>query len=313
MNLDKERRQRDEFRNILLVLAANQEMLQDGKTCNELYRRLEALYYSAQPEERFRHFYSDIFIVLTQIQQGQLEGSIDALGQNLEYLRSHYEPHMDAEGHCIDVSDSLQKLYDHVSLDIARIRYSEEGDRAASGEKTVSELKTQITETQGQLDKIKEDVHQEVASQKEELSKQQREYISILGIFAAVVLAFTGGIAFSTSVFENIDTISPYRIVAVSLIIGLVLVNILFGLFFYIDRLVNGAASKSVKPLWISNGVLLGLLLVVFIAWAAGLVEYRDKRMAGAEAAVTEAAVTEVTVTESAAEEAVEAAAAVAE
>ena len=44
------------------------------------------------------------------------------------------------------------------------------------------------------------------------MGKQQREYISILGIFAAVVLAFTGGIAFSTSVLKNINTVSVYRI-----------------------------------------------------------------------------------------------------
>ena len=73
-----------------------------------------------------------------------------------------------------------------------------------------------------------------------ELGKQQREYISILGIFAAVVLAFIGGIAFSTSVLNNINTASVYRILVVSLIIGLVLINILFGLFYYVDRLVNG-------------------------------------------------------------------------
>ena len=36
----------------------------------------------------------------------------------------------------------------------------------------------------------------------------QKEYIAILGIFAAVVLAFTGGIAFTTSVLQNIHMVS---------------------------------------------------------------------------------------------------------
>ncbi|WQW10687.1 hypothetical protein KVK65_07000 [Helicobacter pylori] len=39
----------------------------------------------------------------------------------------------------------------------------------------------------------------------EELNKQQTQYITILGIFASIVLTFVGGLAFSTSVLSNID------------------------------------------------------------------------------------------------------------
>ena len=48
------------------------------------------------------------------------------------------------------------------------------------------------------------------------MESSQREYIAILGIFAAVVLAFTGGIAFSTSVLNNVAKASIYRTVTVS-------------------------------------------------------------------------------------------------
>ena len=250
MDLTKEQAQREEFCKILFELAKNQEMLQDKSTRHAMYKRLEALYYSPNKEDRYRHFYSDIFTVLTQIQQApnQNQGDINILGQNLSLIRAGYNPqNRDEHGNIIDISDSIQKLYDHVSLDIARILYSDAGDRKTAGETTIVDVQSQLNQIQVEIDKAKLAQN----NVETELGKQQREYISILGIFAAVVLAFTGGIAFSTSVLNNINTASVYRILVVSLIIGLVLINILFGLFYYVDRLVNGLQEnrKKLKPL----------------------------------------------------------------
>ena len=102
----------------------------------------------------------------------------------------------------------------------------------------------------------------------ERLGNAQREYIAILGIFAAVVLAFTGGIAFSTSVLQNLHISSIYRIVLAVVIIGLVLVNLLYGLFYYIGQLVNKNAENNLKPLWIVNLVFLLILIAIIIVLA---------------------------------------------
>ncbi|MFR8987199.1 hypothetical protein G4378_12800 [Dorea longicatena] len=218
--------------------------------------------------------------MLTQIQQApnQDQGDINILGQNLSLIRAGYNPqNRDDQGNIIDISDSIQKLYDHVSLDIARILYSDAGDRKTAGETAIVDVQSQLNQIRTEIDKAK------IAQNnvETELGKQQREYISILGIFAAVVLAFTGGIAFSTSVLKNINTVSVYRITAVSLIIGLVLINVLFGLFYYVDRLVNGLQEngKKLKPLLFSNVILFLLLSVVVIAWYYGWVEQRDTKI----------------------------------
>ena len=94
MDLTKEQAQREEFCKILFELAKNQEMLQDKSTRHAMYKRLEALYYSPNKEDRYRHFYSDIFTVLTQIQQApnQNQGDINILGQNLSLIRAGYNP-----------------------------------------------------------------------------------------------------------------------------------------------------------------------------------------------------------------------------
>lgn len=109
------------------------------------------------------------------------------------------------------------------------------------------------------------------------MDNSQKEYIAILGIFAAVVLAFTGGIAFSTSVFNNIAQASFYRTIAMALIIGLVLMNVLFGLFYYINSLVD--KNKRITPLLFSNLIIIILLMVTFIAWNNGWVEKRDNKI----------------------------------
>ena len=163
-------------------------------------------------------------------------------------------------------------MYDHVSLDIARILYSEEGDRRTSGENVIIDVQTQIQT-------IKSEVQATADAQNslsEELGRQQREYIAILSIFAAIVLAFISGIVFSTSVLQNINAISAYRLVAVVLLIGLVLSNTLFGLFYYMYHLVHTEKTISIKPIIIANIVLFLMLIATVIAWKSGFIEARN-------------------------------------
>lgn len=65
MDLASEERQRSEFRNILFELSESQEILKEKSDRSRIYRRLEALYHPSVGEQSFRHFYSDIFSVLT--------------------------------------------------------------------------------------------------------------------------------------------------------------------------------------------------------------------------------------------------------
>ncbi|GFI10189.1 hypothetical protein IMSAGC007_02656 [Lachnospiraceae bacterium] len=232
MDLNKEAQQRKEFCDILFELAKSQEILQDAYYRVSMYKRLEALYDAPLPDKRFRHFYSDIFSVLTQIQQNPLLGDTNILGQNLSVIRSGYQPRNRADDgeRIIDVSDALKKLYDHVNLDIARISYSDAGDRKISGEEAVSELQTQVKVLQRDVkkaQKVKEDFEKtesKIAEVENKLESSQK-----------------------------------------------------FGLFYYIDRLVN--KSPSIKPLIISNVVLVALLSVTMAAWSMGWVESRDKRI----------------------------------
>jgi len=276
MNLAKERQQRKEFCDILFELAKSQELLQDATYRFNMYKRLESLYDAEPNTKRFRHFYTDIFSVLTQVQQNPELGDINILGQNLDIIRNGYNPQNKAlDGQrTIDVSDAINKLYDHVNLDIARIAYSDGADRRISGESSLEALQVKIQTINADFEATEE----KLSDVESKLDNSQKEYISILGIFAAVVLAFTGGIAFSTSVLNNIAQASIYRMIGISLVIGLVLVNVLFGLFYYINSLVN-KEKKDIFPLVISNIIFVVLLALTVIAWSFGFVENRNGRI----------------------------------
>lgn len=278
MDTTREDIQRQEFRNILLELAKSQMELSDKTYRAKIYKRLEALYYVPDQKDGFRHYYSDIFTVLTQIQQGNFSGSIEVLGQNLSEVRKGYQAlNRDEEGTLIDISDSIRKLYDHVSLDIARINFSNAEDRHWAGAEEITDLKTQVNAIQSDLIQKQYGLLEDVKNVKHDLHNSQKEYIAILGIFAAVVLAFTGGIVYSTSVFNNIAQVSIYRTILIALVIGLVLVNILFGLFYYINKLVN--KENPLRPLIISNAIFILLIIATVVFWIGGVVESRNSRI----------------------------------
>ena len=276
-----EAKKRNEFYRILIDLSLNEQILESSEKKESMYRRLEDLYYSEDKKDKYRHFYSDIFLAMTSVEQAKNEklGSIDILGENLKVIRENYEPHnYDSTGNLIDISANIQKLYDHVSLEIARIRFADANYRNTIGSSTINNINSQ-------LNNLKNDIEIANNNQKdilEKSKKQQQEYIAILGIFASIVLTFTAGIAYSTSVLENINSISPYRIILISLIIGLVLINALFGLFYYIDRLVNGndnVNNSKVKPMVITNLILLILIAFTLFAWNYRFIERRNNQI----------------------------------
>lgn len=98
-----------------------------------------------------------------------------------------------------------------------------------------------------------------------EIKGVEKEYISILGIFAAIVLAFVGGITFSTSVLQNISVISIFRLLLVIDFLAFILINIIYILVKFIFT-INDKDAKlfNVQAL---NIACLGIAVVVIVAW----------------------------------------------
>lgn len=263
MQQDIENTKRDLFRNILMNLAQKPELISNPTNRLKIYEQLEDLYYDSIAQNCFRHFYSDIFSILTIINNPSYNIAINDFGENISVLRKEYQPtRYDCNNNLIDITQNLKKLDDHISLEVARINYVDKFDRLDRIEKQEEKIIEQSNNV-----KILED----------NINSIQKDHVTILGIFAAVVLAFTGGIVYSTSVLSNIHLVSTYKTIAVVLIIGLVLVNILFSLFYYIDGIVKKNTEPKLAPFYIANAILLSLLFLIFFAWTAGFIEKRNE------------------------------------
>lgn len=101
----------------------------------------------------------------------------------------------------------------------------------------------------------------------DEIKGIEREYITILGIFASIVLAFVGGITFTTSVLQNIDKASMFRLILTVDVIGAVLVNVMYLLISFILKINDKDSESNRTFMKTANWTLFGIAGVVLISW----------------------------------------------
>lgn len=191
-----------------------------------------------------RLLYSEISSYVFSLSEDK-RANIDTNIDNL--LNYTFKENMSLSDECCNF---ITKLYDHVQLGIK------------------------------QLENVKNVLSLGIEDSKEQLlvetKKIEREYIAILGIFAAIVLAFVGGLTFSSSVLQYMSQVSIYRISLIALIIGFVFINLIYGLFYYIDKIVKTKNDKKLHPLFITNIIIVILIACTLFAWWRGLVEHRN-------------------------------------
>lgn len=254
---------RDRLNRLLRQLATDQNSLQDKKARAEYFIKLESIYHIIGSNDNFRHFYSDIFSTITIIDAEETDGGIDILAQNVQALRDGYKSiNKDPDGVIIDISKSLSKLNDHINLEIARINYTKQLLRITQSEQEKSaEMLDEINDHIVELDRNTDEMER---SQK----KMQNEYITILGIFASIVLAFTGGMTFSNSVMSNIAKASIYRIFLITPIVGLIVFDLIWALLDFIGQLNDkkhiNRTVFTLCNLAFSVIIFLGILALVF-------------------------------------------------
>lgn len=278
MRILNEQEKRDSLNEILIELSKSQDILKESKDRVAFFIRLESIYYNNN-EEKFRHYYSDIFSTLTLIDGDSSIGSLDILAQNIQTIKEGYIPkNNDEDGKIIDISKEIVKLYDHTNLDIARINYTKTMTNTtlselAKNKLLINNLEKNIQESETTFKKLSDQTIKDLTQLSKNVQNKQedmqKEYISILGIFAAIVLAFTGGIVFSSSVLENIDKPSIYRLALITFIIGLIFFNLIWLLTDFI-RDINGKAFRKKWPFIFVNLILIGGIIGVCLAFELG-------------------------------------------
>lgn len=315
MDVRQEGQLRDKFMLILVELSRDQAFFNDPKKRAQCFIDLEKLYH----DNKFRHYYSDIFSVLNGLHRGELDGDINILGQNLDWIKRGYQPKNpdpdSTNGALKDISKQINKLYDHVNLDISRILAGDANSRFLLQDEKINEINKNVAQasevlnfTQSILLKSEDTIlnlsekletteqklnemnsaltasEKKLLSVEKKLDSAQKEYISILGLFATIVLAFIGSIVFSTSVLENMHKSSIYRVTLVILLIAFTIINVIYLIFRLIDRIVNSDSKKvNIKPLVISDIVIVVLIFGVGVAWYCGAIEKRNEAIYSAD------------------------------
>lgn len=248
----------------------------------EIQSDLENLYWNSKNEKMNRHYYSKIFAFLS-IYSDDLE-TLEIISNNMRYIKENYLPNVrkDKNNDFIDVSLAIDKLYDHINLDCARITYTnsikmETSNKFENIEKTYEQIRSDISNVQKDYNKMEDSIE-----------RNKIEYITILGIFASIVLAFVGGITFSTSVLNNIGNASIYRIVLASLIIGFVFYNIIYALFEFLRKINGDKGEKSKLLFYIFNGLVVLMMIVTVFAYSYNWVNVKHMSVEQSENEIIE-------------------------
>lgn len=130
-----------------------------------------------------------------------------------------------------------------------------------------------------QNENIKNILQESVVSVKEKLHDEikniEREYITILGIFASIVLSFVGGITFTTSVLQNIDKVSIYRLALIIDFIGFILVNVMYILISFILEINDINKRRYNKYIKCINRALAVIACLMILSWLFNIIGFQ--------------------------------------
>ena len=263
----------------------------DARTVRGLWRFFDALYLDEDGRLDFRHQYAGISCVLySEMEATESDGLLVEAPRSFANLTNGLDQIMVAfrrersrlfaecqDRACTDgiVTDqmeristilaSLGKLSDHISLETRRIEYIVKQNRASEEarrglERAVAERQKQLVEFDGKLTETQE--------------KVSRDNIGVLGVFSAIVLAFNGGISFSTSSLQAIgDGRGVLPVLLTVDLVGFVLLNSVGLLLTFVWRMSLGKGLSLGRFPWCA-WIAADITLIVFatlIIWCPQL------------------------------------------
>ncbi len=218
-------------------------------------------------DDSWRHSYSLITrYFLTEIKRDSVNEVLVQTIENLielhKQIAQEYDAMKDTDKHrrnqCANCRRNIEKLIDHINLEAVRIDYSEalkeESDKIArknldANRRISSELK---------------DVSLKLKQAEEKLKSQQTHIVTMLGIFASIVVAYVSGSSLSAAIFANMDKVDTPLLCFLTALIVIFISNLVYYLFALL-RKINGFEEPK-TPVWLYN-LVLGCVALVCFAW----------------------------------------------
>ncbi|WP_455951766.1 hypothetical protein [Eubacterium sp.] len=231
ISCEEEQKRRYKFTNILKKLV-QKDITNDKKICRSLYAEIRCVYTGNSKEIDFRHYYSDVFSTLITIKN---EGkNLELISSNLKIL---YEFSMDKKEY--GVSECIRKLLDHTNLEVARINYLSLLDDKKINPKEIDESLNTMKE---RVEKLTKDTDSAYSN-----------FISILGIFSAVVMVFFGGSTVFSKAIGHIYDTPIDRMVLICTLCGVIIFNIIFMFIYFLSKLLDKPISATVDSVYWMN------------------------------------------------------------
>lgn len=129
---------------------------------------------------------------------------------------------------CDKFFENIEKVGDYIALEIHRIQFNK---------------RTEINTRTGFIDDLNNNIRQVTKETTEAIKKTEgtihTSVISVLGIFAAFIASYFGGLNTFTSVMSNLGGISKFRLVFIVLLLGVILFNVTFILLWFISKMLK--------------------------------------------------------------------------
>lgn len=255
--------------NVLAELVSAPLELHDGTIEEAFITYFDELY-----RDGFRHRYSEVFGILSGVAAPLDDASVTAsdyyldgncvIQMNFDSLTPVIESRCTAEA-----KRGFEKLRDHTFLEIGRLSYNARINDIQ--DKRFAQTFDDIHIATNRLDES----NKKIRAAERRIENAQRENVTILGIFAAIVIAFTAGMGFTSSVLQNIDAVSVYRLVFVIVLMGLFLFNLMYALFRFVHQVTKPESEPgTILPKRVYGGVNavgIALLIAVFVARCLGI------------------------------------------
>ena len=223
------------------------QLLQPSLNSNEIQGYSDQLYEIYSNNTDFRHEYSSISSTLVEAIQNWkpnnkkdlslntvLEANLFALKQ--DYMKRHpVIPSSDASENAMK---QFRKLGDHITLETVRLNYMDEIKSDARYSKRFAD---EFSTTKKHVDKIERELDHSKSS-------YIGQVVTVLSIFAAIVLTFSGGLSLLGNGLTAIkDCHSPFRLLFLVVLFGLIMYNCIIGLMFIVCRMNQKDISVTCK------------------------------------------------------------------
>ena len=243
----------------------------------DYYFTAQMIYMAQQYEKGYRHSYYNISAEIYTY-WGKNEEKLTNLVNNVEYIKSFVK--VDTKLFQTEaVIKGFRKLYDHVMLEIVRLNdyqkninelnsvieeFKEKSQKtfnqhSMSLDQTAAEFSNKYIETSQKLDQTVEEINGKYFKTAEELDKVEKDakkikkkvksaysqFVSILGIFAAVIIVFFGGASVFSSVLTNIHEAEWYQIGFGVAFVGLAMFDIVFMFLYILSKLLDTPISTK--------------------------------------------------------------------